>query len=107
MRAAQINVCFGPEADTFVGLLDQLVGACEQWQGYRQAERLGSRQHPLFLLRFYAATGSRVCGVGLTLELPSVKENSISGRRPLTISARARPEPQECVHPSVPCPVFK
>jgi hypothetical protein len=24
---------------TFVGLLDQLVGACEQWQGYRQAER--------------------------------------------------------------------
>ena len=26
---------------TFARLLDQLVGACEQWQGYCQAERLG------------------------------------------------------------------
>jgi hypothetical protein len=72
----------------------------------RLAERLGGGQHPPSCCD-YAATGSRVWGVGLTLEVPSVKENSISGRRPLTISARARPEPQECVHPSVPCPVFK
>ena len=26
----------------FARLLDQLIGACEQWQGYREAERLGS-----------------------------------------------------------------
>src|SRR5262245_52987638 len=88
-------------------LLDHFVGAKQERLQGRQAERLGGGQHPLSCLRFYAATGSRVRGVGLTLEFPSVKENSISGRRPLTISARARPEPQECVHPSVPCPVFK
>jgi hypothetical protein len=26
---------------TFGGLIDQLVSACEQWQGHREAERLG------------------------------------------------------------------
>src|SRR5207237_3651486 len=34
------------------------------------------------------------------------KPNSGSGFRPLTISARARPEPHASVHPSVPCPVL-
>jgi hypothetical protein len=29
------------QKQTFVCLLDQFVGACEQWQGYREAERLG------------------------------------------------------------------
>jgi hypothetical protein len=32
---------------------------------------------------------------------------SISGTRPDTISAIARPEPQPMVQPSVPCPVFR
>ena len=35
------------------------------------------------------------------------KSKSTSGTRPLTISASALPEPQECVQPSVPCPVLR
>ena len=48
----------------------------------------------------------RVAGLALVSFMPA-KSKSTSGTRPLTISASALPEPQECVQPSVPCPVLR
>src|SRR5450830_202415 len=55
----------------------------------------------------HASTGrGRINGPGACRGTP-VKAKSTSGRRPDTISAIARPEPQPMVQPSVPWPVLR
>ena len=77
------NVRFGPIAGTFARLLDQLVSACEQWQGYRQAERLGSLEAD-DELEFCGLLDRQIRGLGAFQNL--VHEES--GAKPKIITVR-------------------